>query len=275
MIPFDFEYVRSASVNEAVSVFAQADEDGLNPVYYAGGTEIITLCREMKMKPDVVIDIKSIPECYQQQQNSEIIYGAGLSLNHIAAGTESELLSQSFSAIADHTIRNRLTLGGNILGQLPFREAVLPFLVLDGKAQATGPNGTRQISLKKEFNKRLSLGKGELVSQFSLSSQKIKEPFYFVRRTKDSPVDYPVLTACFSGLKGKLTMAVSGAFSYPIRDEKANQILNQSNLAIKKRAEKITGYFSSLYKTDYRASAAFRQHLLKLAIEDALNALEK
>lgn len=275
MIPFDFGYVRPTRLKEAVSFFSKADRDGLKPIYYAGGTEILSLCREMKMNPDLVIDIKAIPECYRFEQGDEIIYGAGLSLNTIAAKTISGLMNQSFSTIADNTIRNRLTLGGNILGQLPYREAVLPFLLMDGKAHITGPNGDRHVFLKTEFNKRINLEKGELVTHFSLSPDKAKDPFFYVRRTKESPVDYPILTACFSGVKKHLAMAVSGALSYPFRDEEADQILNQSNLSVEKRAKAISEKFSALYKSDFRASAGFRQHLLKLAVEDALIALER
>lgn len=275
MIPFTFSYARPADIKEAVNLWEACHNQGKTPVYYAGGTEIITLCREMKLKPDLVIDIKSIKECLEFRQDSAIIYGAALPLNTLVNRTQSGLIADTLSKIADHTIRNRLTLGGNIMGRLPYKEAVLPFLLLEGKALAAGPGGSRQIDLATDFNKRIRLENGELITGFTIDPEKVKERYFFIRKQKDSPVDYPVLTACFSGRPGHAAMAVSGAFSSPLRDKNADVLLNRTDLDPKERAQKITTGWASLFKSDFRASAPYRQHLMKSAIENALEKLEK
>ena len=273
MIPFDFSYARPDTVDEALALWKECHTKGRNPFYYSGGTEIITLCREMKIRPDLVIDIKSIDECNVFDQNSVAVYGAALNLNTVSERSASGLLAQCVATIADQTVRNRITLGGNIMGQLPFREALLPFLVLGGKAEVAGENGVRQIPLF-PYNKRLRLDPGDLVTSFSLDSEKIAEPYYYIRKQKDSPVDYPILTACFSGLPGRIAMAVAGAFSSPLRDAKTEAILNQTELSITERSEMAVQGVSSLFRTDFRASAEYRRHLLKLAIQNGLKQIE-
>ena len=273
MIPFDFSYARPETVEEALSLWHDCHAKGENPIYYAGGTEVITLCREIKIKPDLVIDIKAIEECLVFKQNQVVTYGAALSLNAIAERTVSGLVARCFSSIADRTVRNQVTLGGNILGRLPFREALLPFLVLGGKARVAGENGTREIPLF-PYNKRLRLDPGELVTSFSFDPEKLDDPHFYRRKQKDSPVDYPVLTACFSGHPGRISMAVTGAFSSPLRDTNIEAILNQTSTSVTERSEKAVQGLSSLFRTDFRSSAVYRKHLLKLAIEGALQEIE-
>ena len=45
MIPFDFVYYRAEVLKEAADTHAWLRSEGKNPIYYAGGSEIITLCR--------------------------------------------------------------------------------------------------------------------------------------------------------------------------------------------------------------------------------------
>ena len=274
MIPFNFDYARPDTLEQAVTLWQHCDQKGKHAVYYAGGTQIITLCREQKIKPDLVIDIKGIKECLTFREDDRLVYGAALPLNNIIDKTRVTLLSQTLGKIADHTIRNRLTLGGNIMGYLPFKEAVLAFLVLDGSAEIFGPQGWRTQSLSTLFNKRVRLEKGECIVNFSLSPETIKTKTFFVRKQKDSPVDYPILTACFAGRTKSLTMAVSGVFAFPLRDADIDIILNQTDLSCDKRALQAVDLLDPLFKSDFRASAAYRKHLLRLAILQGIKELE-
>ena len=63
MIPFDFEYLRPESLEEAWGSYTLMQNHGLNPVYYAGGTEIVTYCRTHNIQPGAIIDLKHVPEC--------------------------------------------------------------------------------------------------------------------------------------------------------------------------------------------------------------------
>ncbi len=273
MIPFDFSYAKPESLEEAWALWHDCHSKGERPIYYSGGTEVITLCREMKIKPDLVIDIKAIDACNVFEQKTAITYGAAISLNTIAEQSISELVVRCLSTIADQTVRNRVTLGGNILGHLPFREALLPFLILGGKAKVIGAKGIRVIPLF-PYDRRLRIDPGDLIVSFSLDPEKVRDPYYYIRKQKDSPVDYPILTACFSGQPGRIAMAVSGAFSSPLRNTKTEAILNRTAMPITERSAKAVQGLSSKFRTDFRASAEYRQHLLKTAIEKAIAKIE-
>ena len=63
MIPYDFEYYKPSSIQEALNLFVELNKTGRKPVYFSGGTEIITLGRLNLVTGDAVIDLKEIPEC--------------------------------------------------------------------------------------------------------------------------------------------------------------------------------------------------------------------
>lgn len=63
MIPYDLVYLRPSGAGQAVQLFEQTRADGLEPAYYAGGTEILSFIRRNKIHPHGLIDIKAIPEC--------------------------------------------------------------------------------------------------------------------------------------------------------------------------------------------------------------------
>jgi len=45
MIPFDFEYYRPKKIKEAIQLFNRLKSSGREPIYYGGGTEIISMAR--------------------------------------------------------------------------------------------------------------------------------------------------------------------------------------------------------------------------------------
>lgn len=274
MIPFEFTYMVPETIKEALDAWGAAESEGSRPLYYAGGTEIISLCREQKIHPKVLIDIKKIKECNVLETGENFEYGACLPLNTVAEHTHIPLLAQVICKIADHTIRNKLTLGGNIMGHLPYREAVLPFLVLDSRLKIAGPRGIKTVSLASVFDKRVTLAKGEFLVSLLVQSETAAQNWFFRRKEKAGRIDYPLISVCFSGNAGKIRMAVSGAFSFPIRSHDAEVILNTQELSGKVRAQQVADRMNDLFKSDFRASAAYRKHLLKLAIIDGIQQLE-
>jgi CO/xanthine dehydrogenase FAD-binding subunit len=274
MIPFECVYMVPETIKEAVDAWVETESEGSRPLYYAGGTEIISLCREQKIHPNVLIDIKKIEECNVLENGKIFEYGACLSLNAVAEHTHIPLVEQVISRIADHTIRNKLTLGGNIMGHLPYREAVLPFLVLDGSVKIAGSRGIKTVPLASVFDKRVVLAQEEFLVSILVQPETAAQNWFYRRKEKAGRVDYPILSVCFSGGAGKIKMAVSGAFSFPTRSDGAEAILNHPDLSGKMRAQQVVDSMADLFKSDFRASAAYRKHLLKLAIIDGIQQLE-
>ncbi|WP_224654403.1 FAD binding domain-containing protein [Escherichia coli] len=61
MSPFNFDYYKPESVEEALKLYSSEWKLGKKVVYFSGGTEVITFARGGKLTADTVIDLKGIP----------------------------------------------------------------------------------------------------------------------------------------------------------------------------------------------------------------------
>jgi CO/xanthine dehydrogenase FAD-binding subunit len=271
MIPYDLVYLRPAGAGEAVHLFEQARRDGLDPAYYAGGTETLSFIRHNRIRPRALIDIKEISECREAvRKGNQLVFGAALSLNEVVDTGFFPLLSTTCRRIADHTVRNRLALGGNICGRLPYREAVLPLLAAEAEVEIAGPAGSRREPLAGRFHKRLRLEPGELLLRVLVPEEAAGAPWFHRRRQRGTRVDYPLLTCCVLEVSRTIRLAIGGACGYPVRDRQVEKVLNDPSLHGRDRIEKTVAPFASRIRGDFRASAEYRRFLLARVLEEAL-----
>ena len=262
MIPREIAILRPESLAEAVEAWEREQSQGRVVRYYGGGTEIITLARDGKIEPDVLIDAKHIRETLGiREETDELVLGSSVSLNTLVDTTSLGILGSCASGVADRTVRNSITLGGNICGMLAYREAVLPFLLLDGSLTAVKPGKARPETraFKDAFDKRLLMPPGSLVVDMRVSSSLLHDlgmsvdgtglhdargdtaPAYgavtaggigpaggwFYRRcTKEPRLDYPLTTVAMARHHDELRLAVAGAWGYPLRARPAEDTLN-------------------------------------------------
>ncbi len=270
MILEDVRYYQPETIREAVDAYREAAAEGLSVHYMGGGTEITTHARDGKLAPGALIDIKRIPEANGISRGSGVIrFGAAVTLTRIADSGDVPLLSATARRIADRTTRNSITLGGNIAGMLPYREAVLAFLIYGGTFEVTGPEGTRTAAARELFDRRVRLEDGEFIVALSIPESASTAPWYYTRRERDGRVDYPLVTFAAGLVRDAVAFAVAGAFLAPIafsvpaagvtRDVVVNEL---KALGLK-------------YRTDMRGSAEYRRALTERACRDALDALGK
>ena len=274
MIPYDLVYQRPRTLEEAVRLFERNRADGLQPAYYAGGTEILSFIRQNRIRLDALIDIKEISECRSAgRKDGHVVLGAALSLNEVIDSGLFPLLSAACSRIADHTVRNRLTLGGNLCGRLPYREAVLPLLAAEAEAEVAGPAGSRWESLTGLFDKRLRLQPGHLLLRMRVQLEATRSPSFHGRRQRGTRVDYPLVTCCLLKMDGESRLAVSGACGYPVRDPEAEKPLNDSSLDRREKIERVAAHYAPRIRGDFRASGEYRSFLFERILAEGLNEL--
>ena len=83
----------------------------------------------------------------------QLVIGAAVSLNRITDSKLFPLLGQTVKQIADHTSRNKITIGGNMNSELMYRESVLPLLLSDAKVNITKGTEDEVVSFDAVFNK--------------------------------------------------------------------------------------------------------------------------
>src|SRR5699024_485324 len=187
-----------------------------NIYYISGGTEFISRARRNEISCDAVIDIKGIPETnLMQWDGDQLITGACCTLSSVAAGGLFPLLSDVTTSIATQTERNKITLGGNIASNLPYKEAIMPFLIADSEVVIASEKGTAKRPIKDVYTEGSLLRDGEFIVQFITKRHWTTLPFMHLRRTKQSHVNYPIVSLAALQDGKDIRIAVSGLIDYP------------------------------------------------------------
>lgn len=271
MIPFEFEFESPGSPKEAYDRWNEVASEGRTPLYYSGGTEIVTAMRKGTVKSDVVLDLKGIPVyCIhgvgKSPVNPEVFWiGGGVTLSELAEALPETLLAAVAGGIADHTVRNALTVGGNVCGRLAYREMALAFLTLEAHVVIHGAEGLVQRPMKDLFHKRLNLGAGEFLLGFELEVSILSETrFRRLRRQKQSQTDYPIVHTVVVRRGDAYQVAVSGVTPYVWFGPETSALLKAGPGATpEENAEIILNQMKPLASSDSRASAQYKLALLK------------
>jgi len=275
MIPFDFEYYRPDTIQEAVDTFRQLDLEGKSPVYYGGGTELISMARVGSRSFGSVVDIKNIPECRILGFDRDVLQlGSALTLSDITESDLFPLLTKTAGRIADHTMQCKITFGGNLASTIIYRETALPLLLTDARLTVAGENVLADTEISQVFRDRLTLQKGSFLVKASIGRRFLSAPYFHAKKTKNEKIDYPLLTAAGVKTDGTIRAAFSGLASYPFRDSNVETLLNDSNLDFSQRADKIVQALSGIILNDSYGSAEYRKFVLKNTVVNILETMK-
>ena len=273
MIAFDFDYYKPSTIRETVDTYQLAHQSGKQAIFYSGGTEFITFARTYNKIADVVIDMKGIPECTTLGiVGDELIIGAAISLTTIVESNFFPLLGETVKRIADHTSRNKITIGGNLNSQLIYREGMLPFLLADAHATIVGKEEEKNLPLQQILNE--GLGEGEFLVQIYVDQSYLQLPFSSIKRTRLSKVGYPIVTVAALVKDQHIRIAFSGVCEFPFRSDTIETILNDVSTAREERIEQVIHHLPAPVVQDIHASAEYRKFVLKNVLTDTLEALE-
>lgn len=146
----DFEYEAPISVAEAVQILSRRN-GAARPL--AGGTDLIDQIRVGRHAPDVVVDLKKIPELNVLQiASSGLRVGAAVPCYKIYGDPEIE---SAYSALVDSTriiggiqIQSRASVGGNLCNSGPAADSTPALIALGAVAVIAGPKGTREVAVE-------------------------------------------------------------------------------------------------------------------------------
>jgi carbon-monoxide dehydrogenase medium subunit len=169
MIPAAFEYLRPASVDEALSMLSEHGEDAKA---LAGGHSLIPLMRLRLATPAVLVDIGRLSELsYVRDAGDHLAIGALTC--HRAVETDplvlehAPVLARVAGQIGDPAVRHRGTIGGSLAHGDPASDLPAAVLALGGTLVLRGPSGTREVPAG-EFHRgflETALGPDELLTE--------------------------------------------------------------------------------------------------------------
>lgn len=274
-IPFDFAYYRPENALEATQLYQQLKASGQSPLYYGGGTEIISMARVSNLFTQAVIDIKDIPECKAlESRDGQLLIGAAVTLTRLTETDLFPLLSKAVGRIADHTIQGKITIGGNICGTITYREAILPFLLADSQALITNHGQIKRIPFKQLFDQRLLLPEGELLLQIETDRQYSHLPYVHAKKTRQDKIDYPLITVSALKAEGAIRAAFSGLCAFPFRSLEMEKPLNNLNLSPTEKIEQAICQLPYPIWEDIQGTATYKLFVLKHTLLTTLEQLE-
>ncbi|WP_442598985.1 FAD binding domain-containing protein [Neobacillus sp. D3-1R] len=275
MLAAEIGYYKPSSIKEAVELFDKLQQENRKPMYYSGGTEIITLGRLNLIEPKSIIDIKGIPECMSIQETTDVfVTGSAISLTVLEDRNPFPLFTSVSSEIADRTARNKITVGGNICGMIFYREAVLPFLLAESQFAIASKNGVRVEPIQSIFNKEIQLKEGEFLVQILTDTSTLSLPFIAVKKRQQWETGYPLITAATLKINGELRFAFSGLCPFPFRSLEMEKELNNQGISYENRIENALHHIPGPVLNDVEGSNDYRLFVLKNTLMDFLRWME-
>ncbi len=147
MIPAKFDYVRAASLSEAIALL---DKHGDEAKLLAGGHSLIPAMKLRLNRPGLLIDIGHLAELKNiSEEGDELVVGANCTHHQIASSDliarEANVLAQAAKTIGDLQVRNRGTIGGSLAHADPAADYPAALLAAEASIEVEGKNGRRSI----------------------------------------------------------------------------------------------------------------------------------
>jgi xanthine dehydrogenase molybdopterin binding subunit/xanthine dehydrogenase small subunit len=253
----------------------------------AGATEIGVEINKKSRRFPLLISIESVAGLRAcAATDSEWRLGAGATLTQIeeALAGEYPSVAQMLRVFASRQIRNRATLGGNLVTASPIGDSAPVLLSLGADVELASVRGIRRVPLEKFFTgyRKTVLEPDEVMTAVLLPRKKISR-VAFLKVSKRREMDISTVAGAFavdidaSGIVRSARIAFGGVAATPalVSTEAIHGMAFDK--AVDVMAEALSKIFSPL--TDARGSAAFRSDLVvslwrKFAAGETSEALE-
>jgi carbon-monoxide dehydrogenase medium subunit len=228
-------YEAPSSLEQAVGLLAAASGDAR---VLAGGTDLLVQMRTDVLNPELVVDIKHIPELRQIKEES-----AGFRIGAAVTGAELKEhprlkavwpgVVEAANLIGSTQIQGRATMGGNLCNGSPAADSVPALIAAAAKASVVGPQGRREIAVEDVMlaPRQLSLTKGEIIASFILPAQAKGSADAYLRFIPRTEMDIAVvgcgvcLTVDDKGIVTRARVSLGAVAARPLLVEEAAKAL--------------------------------------------------
>ena len=153
MIPATFDYVRPASLDDAVRALSDAGEDAK---VLAGGQSLMPLLRMRLAIPDALVDLDRVGGLREIRDDGDAIVIGAMATHHQVirdplVREHLPLIAATTETVADPAVRHRGTFGGSLAHADPAGDLPAVALALDAVFLVRSVNGEREIPASEFF----------------------------------------------------------------------------------------------------------------------------
>jgi carbon-monoxide dehydrogenase medium subunit len=154
VIPAQFDYEAPASVEEALALLASAGDREVKVL--AGGQSLLPVLRLRMAAPELVVDLRKIPELRGVRDDGDaIVIGAMTTHDDVTREPlirqHALLLAEAAHTVADPQVRHLGTFGGSLAHADPAGDMPAPALALDAEFVIAGSGGRRTVPASEFF----------------------------------------------------------------------------------------------------------------------------
>jgi carbon-monoxide dehydrogenase medium subunit len=192
-------YEAPKTLEAAVALLAGASGQ---PRVLAGGTDLLIQMRGGRVEPELIVDIKGIPEMTAiTMDNGAYRFGAAVPCMVLVENKEFGSVwpgvVDGANLIGSIQVRGRATVGGNLCNASPAADTVPAMMAAGAKASIIGPKGRREVPIEEVATGpgKTSLAKGEIVASFLLPKRPPRSGDAYLRFIPRTEMDIAVVGA--------------------------------------------------------------------------------
>lgn len=275
-----FDFLSPESLNAALRAIST---EGRNYKIIAGGTNLVPDMRSQSTSPGWVIDLTGIETLrYLKEERGLIRIGALTTISDLIDSklikNRAPLLWKAASHFAGPIVRNRATVGGNLVDASPAADSAVPLLALKAQVKLRSLKGQRTIPLDQFFAdyRKTALRSGEILTEvaFPIPERTAKFAYHKMGRRNAmaiSVVSVGVLLKMKGETCSEAAIALGAVAPTPIRVLAVESLLqnNKVDLDLAKKCGELAAK-SAHPIGDLRASADYRRQMCAVYVRKAI-----
>ncbi len=272
---YDFDFLRPQSLDEACKLLASLAGKAK---IIAGGTDFMVDLHNRKIPEDLeaVVDISSLTELNYIREDGEYVrIGANVTHARIAS---SELLKNyaPLLAVASHSlgsaqVRNRGTIGGNLVNAAPCCDTAPPLVVLEAVLIIRSKSKQREVPIENFFNGAydVNMSFDEILSEIYFRKLSDKQKNIFLRLARRNALTKSRMSLAMIGEQeeGRVKdLRVSGGSVTPVpgRFKKAEKLVigKEPSVELFEEAARLISE-EMIEKSGYRWSTEYKKPVIE------------
>jgi aerobic carbon-monoxide dehydrogenase medium subunit len=282
MKPAPFEYVRPASLAQALETLHQRGDDAK---VLAGGQSLVPMMNFRLARPAVIVDLNGLGDlAYIRPDNGGLAVGAMTRQRTIEKSAvvraRAPLLADATPWIGHLPIRTRGTIGGSLVHADPAAEYPVVMVALDAEFALARQGGTRRVTAADFFETYLTttIGPDEILTEIRLPGLPQKAAVAFLEISRRHG-DFAIVAAAAVvdlDARGQITearIALGGVGPKPVRARAAERLLAGQRPTAALLAEAARAVMPDTDPPeDIHASAEYRREMSAVFTRRALTA---
>ncbi len=272
-----FDFLSPKSLTAALHAI---DGQGKDYRILAGGTNLIPNLRDGAIHPRLVVDLGGIKTLkYIKEKNGRIRIGALTTISDLMGSSlikkRAGLLWDAVHTFGGPLVRNRATVGGNLVDASPAADTAVPLLALNAQVKLRSIKGQRTVALNNFFTgyQKTMIKPGEILSEvvFPIPARGMKHGHFKLGRRNAMAISV-VSVAVLLDMKGKkicadAAIALGSVAPTPLRVKKAEVVLKGKRVdpELAKQCGEVASKNASPIN-DIRASADYRRTMCAVLV---------